>query len=185
VKAKNTSTDKLASSIQDAYPLTSVQSSSPSSASQNGTNSIFSGLLNVLRLGTIFAAAAAGIGVGTVAYTGFKEREKEITMISVRGLSYRQLLGLLITEVLPLVIFALVLAAVVGIITVRGDTLALDSLSNQDFYALLSPRRIAFPMAEQVILSSIIGLLLLGVFLPAIFSARKNLSKVSRTVRFA
>src|SRR5881296_52477 len=185
VKAKNTSTDKLASSIQTAYPATSVESSSPNSASQNGTNSIFSGLLNVLRLGTIFAAAAAGIGVGTVAYTGFKEREKETTMISVRGLSYRQLLGLLITEVLPLVIFALVLAAVVGIITVRGDTLALDSLSNQDFYALLSPRRIAFPVAEQVILSSIIGLLLLGVLLPAIFSARKNLSKVSRTVRFA
>src|SRR3989442_8382446 len=185
VKAKNTSTDKRASSIQDAYPLTSVGSSSPSSASQNGTNSIFSGLLNVLRLGTIFAAAAAGIGVGTVAYTGFKEREKETTMISVRGLSYRQLLGLLITEVLPLVIFAVALAAVVGIITVRGDTLALGSFSNQDFYALLSPRRIAFPLAEQMILSSIIGLLLVGVFLPAIFSARKNLSKVSRTVRFA
>jgi ABC-type antimicrobial peptide transport system permease subunit len=185
VKAKNTSTDKLASSIQAAYPLTSVQSSSPTSTSQNGANSIFTGLLNVLRLGTIFAAAAAGIGVGTVAYTGFKEREKETTMISVRGLSYRQLLGLLITEILPLVIFALALAAVVGIITVRGDTLALDSFSNQDFYALLSPRRITFPAAEQMILGSIIGLLLLGVFLPAIFSARKNLSKVSRTVRFA
>ena len=185
VKAKNTSTDKLASSIQTAYPATSVESSSSNSASQNGANSIFSGLLNVLRLGTIFAAAAAGIGVGTVAYTGFKEREKETTMVSVRGLSYRQLLGLLITEVLPLVIFALALAAVVGIITVRGDTLALDSFSNQDFHALLSPRRIAFPLAEQMILGSIIGLLLLGVFLPAIFSARKDLSKVSRTVRFA
>src|SRR2546422_1334273 len=184
VKAKNTSTDKLASSIQAAYPVTSVESSSPSS-SQNGANSIFSGLLNVLRLGTIFAAAAAGIGVGTVAYTCFKEREKETTMVSIRGLSYRQLLGLLITEVLPLVIFPLAFAAVVGIITVRGDTLALGSFSNQDFYALLSPRRIAFPLAEQMILSSIIGLLLVGVFLPAIFSARKNLSKVSRTVRFA
>jgi ABC-type antimicrobial peptide transport system permease subunit len=185
VKARNTSSDKLATSIQAAYPLTSVQSSSLSSSSQTVSGSIFSGLLNVLRLGTIFAAAAAGIGVGTVAYTGFKEREKETTMISVRGLSYRQLLGLLITEVLPLVIFALALAAVVGIITVRGDNLALDSFSNQDFYALLSPRRLVFPLAEQLTLSSIIGLLLLGVFLPAIFSARKDLSKVSRTVRFA
>ncbi len=185
VKARNASSDKLATSIQTAYPLTSVQSSSLSSSSQTVSGSIFSGLLNVLRLGTIFAAAAAGIGVGTVAYTGFKEREKETTMISVRGLSYRQLLGLLITEVLPLVIFALALAAVVGIITVRGDNLALDSFSNQDFYALLSPRRIVFPLAEQMILGSIIGLLLLGVFLPAIFSARKDLSKVSRTVRFA
>jgi ABC-type antimicrobial peptide transport system permease subunit len=185
VKARNTSSDKLATSIQTAYPLTSVESSSPSSVSQTVSGSIFNGLLNVLRLGTIFAAAAAGIGVGTVAYTGFKEREKETTMISVRGLSYRQLLGLLITEVLPLVIFALALAAVVGIITVRGDNLALDSFSNQDFYALLSPRRLVFPLTEQLILGSIIGLLLLGVFLPAIFSARKDLSKVSRTVRFA
>src|SRR5207245_8398253 len=70
VKAKNTSTDKLASSIQDAYPLTSVKSSSPSSSSQNGTNSILRGILNVLRLGTIFAAAAAGLRVGTVPYSG-------------------------------------------------------------------------------------------------------------------
>ena len=32
---------------------------------------------------------------------------------------------------------------------------------------------------------AIIGLLFLGVFLPAITAARKDLSKMSRTVRFA
>ncbi len=174
----------LAESIRKAYPSAIVETAETNPQSTAGI--VFNGTLNVLRLGTVFAAAAACIGVGTVSYTGFKEREKETTMIAVRGFSYRQLLGLLMTEVLPLVIFALILATVVGLITVRGDTLALNSLNfSPDYYSLLSPRRLVFPVWAQSTLSIIVGLLLLGVFLPAIVFARKDLSKMSRTVRFA
>ncbi|HZD12204.1 MAG TPA: hypothetical protein VE177_01630, partial [Candidatus Binatus sp.] len=185
VKTKNTTPDQLGNSVQALYPYATVDSGA-AGPSQGGVSSIFSGLLNVLRLGVVFAAAVAGIGVAAVTYTGFKEREKETTMVAVRGFSYRQLLGLLVTEVLPLVVFALILAGIVGLITVRGDTLALDQISSgQDFYSLLVRRRIVFPMTEQLILGTIIGLLLGGVFLPALLSARKDLSKMSRTVRFA
>ncbi len=184
VKAKpGVSVSDLGKSIQKAYPSASVELAQVNT--QDASGLVFSGVLNVLRLGTVFAGAAACIGVGAVTYTGFKEREKETTIIAVRGLSYRQLLGLLVTEVLPLVIFALVLATIVGLITVRGDTLALNSLSPGDYYALLAPRRIVFPYTSQVTLLAITGLLLAGVLLPAIAFARKNLSKMSRTVRFA
>jgi ABC-type antimicrobial peptide transport system permease subunit len=188
----------LASSIQRAYPSLTVitaqdaaQGNGPvvvTGGAQAGAPSagaiIASGTQNVLRLGTVFAGLAASIGVGAVAYTGFKEREKETTMMAVRGMSYRQMLGLLVTEVLPLVIFALILATAVGLITVRGDSLAQNSLT-PNYSSLLAPRRVVFPLWASENIFAIVGLLLLGVFLPAITAARKDLSKMSRTVRFA
>jgi len=188
----------LANSIKKAYPALTVitaqdntQGNGPvvvSSGAQASVPSVGSviatGTQNVLRLGTVFAGLAASIGVGAVAYTGFKEREKETTMLAVRGLSYKQMLGLLVTEVLPLVIFALLLATTVGLITVRGDSLAQNSL-NPNYSSLLAPRRVVFPLWASENILAIIGLFFLGVFLPAITAARKDLSKMSRTVRFA
>jgi len=87
-------------------------------------------------------------------------------------------------SVLPLVIFALILATTVGLITVRGDSLAQNSLT-PNYASLLAPRRVVFPLWASENILAIIGLLFLGVFLPAITAARKDLSKMSRTVRFA
>ncbi len=174
----------LSNSITRRYPAAAVDIAQVST--EGPTSVISSGVLNVLRLGTVFAAAAACIGLGTVTYTGFKEREKETTMISVRGLSYRGLLGLLLTEIVPLVLFGLILGIVVGLITVRGDAMAASFQSfSVNFTDLLSPRRVVFPAWSQLQLGVVIGLLLSGVFAPVIFAARKNLSKMSRTVRFA
>src|SRR5256712_9957143 len=187
----------LASSIQKAYPTLTVRTaqdntrgtgpiaSNGAQASIQGADAVIvNGTQNVLRLGTVFAGLAASIGVGAVAYTGFKEREKETTMLAVRGLSYKQMLGLLVTEVLPLVIFALILATAVVLITVRGDSLAQNSLT-PNYASLLAPRRVVFPLWASENILAIIGLLFLGVFLPAITAARKDLSKMSRTARFA
>src|SRR2546425_1335717 len=187
----------LASSIQKAYPTLTVRTaqdntrgtgpiaSNGAQASIQGADAVIAnGTQNVLRLGTVFAGLAASIGIGAVTYTGFKEREKETTMLAVRGLSYKQLLGLLVTAVLPLVTFALILAPTVGLITVRGDSLAQNSLT-PNYASLLAPRRVVFPLWASENILAIIGLLFLGVFLPAITAARKDLSKMSRTVRFA
>jgi len=185
VKASSgVSLTSLSNSITRKYPAAAVDIAQVSI--EGPTSVISSGVLNVLRLGTVFAAAAACIGLGTVTYTGFKEREKETTMISVRGLSYRGLLGLLLTEIVPLVLFGLILGIVVGLITVRGDAMAAGFQSfSVNFTDLLSPRRVVFPAWSQQQLGVVIGLLLSGVFAPVIFAARKNLSKMSRTVRFA
>ncbi|OLB69643.1 hypothetical protein AUI06_08565 [archaeon 13_2_20CM_2_52_21] len=183
VKASpNVSLTQLALSLQAAYPSLTVTTAQV--ATQGVPGVINAGTQNVLRLGTAFAALAASIGVGTIAYTGYREREKEITMIAVRGLSYRQLAGLLITEFLPLVIFALILATVVGLIVVWGDALGQNSL-NQSYLGILAARRIVFPLWASANILVIVALVLAGVFIPALTAARKDLSKMSRTVRFA
>ncbi|HWY28236.1 MAG TPA: FtsX-like permease family protein [Candidatus Sulfotelmatobacter sp.] len=173
---------QLALSLQTAYPYLTITTAQV--ATQGVAGVINAGTQNVLRLGTAFAALAASIGVGTIAYTGYREREKEITMVAVRGFSYRQLAGLLITEFLPLVIFALILATIVGLVVVWGDALGQNSL-NQSYLGMLAARRVVFPLWASANILVIVGLVLAGVFIPAIAAARKDLSKMSRTVRFA
>ena len=183
VKASpSVSLTQLTLSLQTAYPGLTITTAQV--ATQGVPGVISAGTQNVLRLGTAFAALAASIGVGTIAYTGYREREKEITMVSVRGLSYRQLAGLLITEFLPLVIFALILATIVGLIVVWGDALGQNSL-NQNYLQILAARRVVFPLWASANILVIVALVLIGVFLPALTAARKDLSKMSRTVRFA
>ncbi|HEX9613091.1 MAG TPA: ABC transporter permease [Candidatus Bathyarchaeia archaeon] len=183
VKASpNVSLAQLSLSLQAAYPNLTITTAQV--ATQGVAGVINAGTQNVLRLGTAFAALAASIGVGTIAYTGYREREKEITMIAVRGLSYRQLAGLLITEFLPLVIFALILATTVGLVVVWGDALGQNSL-DQSYLGMLAARRVIFPFWATANILVIVALILAGVFIPAATAARKDLSKMSRTVRFA
>ncbi|HYY90447.1 MAG TPA: FtsX-like permease family protein [Candidatus Dormibacteraeota bacterium] len=180
--ATGVSQTQIAQSIQTYYPSLSV---SAAQVTLGGVGGIISaGGQNVLRLGTAFAGLASSIGVGTVVYTGYREREKEITMVAVRGLSYKQLLGLLVTEFLPLIIFSLIIGTIVGLTVVWGDAQGQNSLS-QGYFAILAARRIIFPEWALLNIFAIIGLLIGGVFLPAIFAARKDLSKMNRTVRFA
>ena len=183
VKASpNISLTQLALSLETDYPSLTITTAQ--AATQGVAGVVNSGTQNVLRLGTAFAALASSIGVGTIAYTGYREREKEITMVAVRGLSYRQLAGLLITEFLPLVIFALILATIVGLVVVWVDALGQNSL-NQSYLGMLAARRVVFPLWAAANILVIVGLVLGGVFIPAIAAARKDLSKMSRTVRFA
>ncbi len=183
VKASpNVSLTQLALSLRTTYPSLTITTAQV--ATQGVPGVINAGTQNVLRLGTAFAALAASIGVGTITYTGYREREKEITMVAVRGLSYRQLAGLLITEFLPLVIFALILATVVGLIVVWGDALGQNSL-DQSYLGILAARRVVLPLWASANILVIVSLVLAGVFIPALTAARKDLSKMSRTVRFA
>ncbi len=178
----NVSLAQLSVSLEIAYPSLTVATAQV--ATQGVAGVINAGTQNVLRLGTAFAALAASIGVGTIAYTGYREREKEITMVAVRGLSYRQLAGLLITEFLPLVIFALILATIIGLMVVWGDALGQNSL-NPSYLGMLAARRVVFPLWASANILVIVALVLAGVFIPGITAARKDLSKISRTVRFA
>jgi ABC-type antimicrobial peptide transport system permease subunit len=180
--SQSASLSQVSQSLERDYPALTVATPQFSIGGVSGI--INAGSQNVLRLGTAFAGLASSIGVGTVAYTGYREREKEITMIAVRGLSYRQLLGLLVTEFLPLVIFSLILGSAVGLIVVWGDAQGQNSL-NQGYLALLAARRVIFPDWALVNILGIVALLIAGVFLPAILAARKDLSKMNRTVRFA
>ncbi len=149
-----------------------------------GGGDIFQGILDVFRLGTVFAGLAASVGVGTVTYASFREREKETTIMAVRGVSYRQLLGILLIESLPIVIFSLLLGTAVGLVNVRGNALALNSLFlGQSFEAALAPYRVVLPNWVLATLGILFGSTLLAVVLPAVVEARKSSEKMTRTVR--
>ena len=151
---------------------------------RSASSDIFQGILNVFRLGTVFAGLAASVGVGTVTYTSFREREKETTIMAVRGVSYRQLLGILLMESLPIVLFSIGLGTVVGLINIRGNALALNNLFlGQSFQEALIPYRVVIPAWVQLTLAAIFGSILFSVILPALLEARKTSEKMTRMVR--
>lgn len=145
---------------------------------------IFQGILDVFRLGVVFAGLAASVGVGTVTYASFREREKETTIMAVRGVSYGQLLGILLMESLPIVVFSLVLGTAVGLLNVHGWNLSLNSIFlGQSFEAALAPYRVVLPAWVLVTLAILFGSILSAVIIPALMEARKTSEKMTRMVR--
>ena len=141
-------------------------------------NVMFTGMLNVQRLGVAFAILAASIGTALVALVGLKERGKEATLMSVRGLSFKQLVVMLLTENLAVVVFAVLLGAVVGLIIVRGNVAAANAFA----FSLVS-RRVVFPMDSLLTLLSCFSLVFASTIIPVIVIARRYVSKLERMVR--
>jgi len=139
---------------------------------------MYQGMLNIQRLGVIFAILAASVGTALVTLVSLKERGKEATLMSVRGLSFKQLTVMLLTENLAIVTFAVVLGAVSGIIMVRGNIAA----SNAFAISLVSRHVVFPPDALLTILFSIL-LVLASTIIPAIVMARRYVSKLERMVR--
>jgi ABC-type antimicrobial peptide transport system permease subunit len=142
------------------------------------TSILYSGMLNIQRLGVIFAVLAASVGTALVTLVSLKERGKEATLMSVRGLSFRQLIVMLLTENLAIVTFAVLLGAVAGFIIVRGNVAA----SNAFAMSLVSRRVVFPPDALSTMLSSIL-LVFASTVIPVIVMARRYISKLERMVR--
>lgn len=174
---------ELRQSIETQPSVSSVRVAEDE-VNRSAGSDIFQGILNVFRLGTVFAGLAASVGVGTVTYTSFREREKETTIMAVRGVSYRQLLGILLMESLPVVLFSIGLGTIVGLINIRGNALALNNLFlGQSFQEALIPYRVVIPPWVQLTLAVIFGSILFSVVLPALLEARKTPEKMTRMVR--
>ena len=92
--------------------------------SQTMNNSNTYGSLQVLQiesLGLVFAVLSASVGTALIAIVSLKERSREATLMSVRGLSYRQLVWMFLTESMAVITFAVILGIVVGVISVYGN----------------------------------------------------------------
>lgn len=174
---------ELGQSIE-AQPSVSLVSVAEEQMNLGAGSNPFQGVLNVFRLGTVFAGLAASVGVGTVTYTSFREREKETTIMAVRGVSYRQLLGILLMESLPIIMFAIGLGTIVGVINIYGNAVAFNNLFlGQSFQEALIPYRLVIPPWVQLTLAIIFGSILFSVILPALLEARKTSEKMTRMVR--
>jgi ABC-type antimicrobial peptide transport system permease subunit len=142
------------------------------------SNALYNGVLNIQRLGVVFALLAASIGTSLVTLVSLRERGKEATLMSVRGLSFRQLIVMLLTENLAIITFAVLLGAASGLIILRGNIVASAALATS-----LVSRRVMF--TSDVLLTILFSVLLVfaSVIIPTLMVARRYVSKLERMVR--
>ncbi|MEM2385749.1 MAG: FtsX-like permease family protein, partial [Candidatus Bathyarchaeia archaeon] len=143
------------------------------------SNLLLVGPLHIQRLGVIFSILAASVAVGLATLVSLQERKRETSIMWVRGLSFKQLAVMLLTENMAVVTFAVVLGAVVGLIAVHGNIAA----SNSTLTYTLVRFRMVFPSDAILTLVSCLILIFASTIIPTILLAKKYISKVERIVR--
>jgi len=136
------------------------------------------GTLNIQRLGVAFAIVATSVGTALVTMVSLKERQREASMMGVRGLSFRQLATMLLTENLAVVTFAVLLGAAVGLIVVHWNAVSFTSTT----FSLIS-KRVVFPMDALLTIFAYFGLVFASTIVPVLFMARRYVSRLERVVR--
>jgi ABC-type antimicrobial peptide transport system permease subunit len=167
----------------DIYDVTSFDEEWQSSAEMNNLVTYTSlQTLDIQSFGLIFAVISASVGTALIAIVSLKERSREATLMSVRGLSYRQLVWMFITESLAIITFAVILGTVVGVIIVFGIVASANSTTN--IYNLtLVTQRLIFP-ADAVATIGIYALLIYASTIGAIIvMSYQYVTKLEKMVR--
>ncbi len=140
---------------------------------------LLSGTKNVQRIGVIFAVVAASAATALIALVSLQERKKEVTIMNVRGLSFKQLITMLLAENLSIIVFSVIIGVVVGLIIVHGNIAAFNATQ----YFTLVNRRMVFP--PGAILTLLVSLILVfsSSILPVIAVTKRYVSKLERIVR--
>ena len=136
------------------------------------------GMLDVQRLGIVFAVLAASVGTALVSAVSMKERSREAAIMSVKGLSYKHLVIVFLTENFALVSFSVILGVIVGLIVVHGNICA----KNSSILSIIQ-RRLVFPLDVTLLLASCIALIFISTILPIIIMLRRYMTRLERMVR--
>jgi ABC-type antimicrobial peptide transport system permease subunit len=142
------------------------------------SNVISMGTLDVQRLGIVFAVLAASVGTALVSTVSMKERSREATIMSVKGLSYKQLVIMFLTENLALVMFSVILGVLVGFITVYGNIAASNAMILE-----VVRRRLVFPLDSALMLTLCLTLIFSATILPVLIMSRRYVTKLERMIR--
>jgi len=142
------------------------------------TNVIQMGTLDVQRLGIVFAILAASVGTALISIVSMWERSREATIMSVKGLSYKQLVIMFLTENLALVIFSVILGVFVGFVIVYGNISAYNATISE-----IVKRRLVFPLDSTLMLTSCLTLIFAATILPILIMSRRYVTKLERMVR--
>jgi len=134
--------------------------------------------LDVQRLGIVFAFLAASVGTALVSTVSMKERSREATIMSVRGLSYKQLALMFLTENFALVSFSVVLGLVAGVIVTNGNVSSTNAISSS-----ILQHRLVFPLDMGILLFSCTALVFAATILPILIMSREYVTKLERMVR--
>ncbi|HVP93117.1 MAG TPA: FtsX-like permease family protein [Acidobacteriota bacterium] len=142
------------------------------------TDIVTMGTLDVQRLGIVFAFLGASVGTALISIVSMKERSREAAIMSVKGLSYKQLIIMFLTENLALVIFSVVLGLFVGFVAAYGNI----SATNATLVGLVR-RRLVFPLDSTLMLTSCLALIFAATVLPILIMLRGYVTNLERMVR--
>jgi len=145
---------------------------------ESQTNVVATGALEVQQLGILFAVLAASVGTALISTVSMRERGREATIMSVKGLSYKQLVVMFLTENLAVVTFAVLLGLSIGLLSVYGNVSASNALVSG-----LVVRHFVFPLDSTLLVVSCVALIFAATILPIIVLARKYVTNLERMVR--
>ena len=134
--------------------------------------------LDIQSLGLVFAVLSASVGTALIAIVSLKERSREATLMSVRGLSYRQLVWMFLTESIAIITFAVVLGVCVGIIIVYGTVTSANAYSSE-----LVMQRLIFPADAVATIGIYVALIYASTIGAIVVMTSQYVTKLERMVR--
>jgi ABC-type lipoprotein release transport system permease subunit len=138
--------------------------------------------LDIQSFGLVFAVISASVGTALIAIVSLKERSREATLLSVRGLSYRQLVWMFLVESLAIITFAVILGAVVGVIMDYG-TVASSNASVYSWNLALVTPRLVFPANAVATISLYAALIYAATIGSIVVISYQYVTKLEKMVR--
>jgi len=131
-------------------------------------NVILSGSKQVQVLGTYFAGLVASVGIVLIISTMIRSRNKELTIMSIRGFSPRQMMVTLLVENLGMDLFAIALGLFVGVFTLYGVV----NLLNQAL-AFIFRYKVVFTNMVILQMGLIIGIIIVSTIVPIVVAVNR------------
>jgi len=137
-------------------------------------------VLDLQSFGLIFAVLSASVGTALIAVVSLKERDREATLMSVRGLSYRQLVWMFLVESLAIITFAVILGGLVGVIMAYGSV----TTTNVSFGVTpLVTQKLVFPPNVFVVIGTYIAIIYASTIGAILIMTSKYVTKLEKMVR--
>ena len=145
----------------------------------NGQNPYFTlQVLDFQNLGIAFALLSASVGMVMIAVVSLSERSREATLMSVRGLSYGQLVWMFLAENLAVITFAVLLGIGVGLVIDYGTI----NSANVGLTQLVIPHFV-YPASSLETVAWYVGLIYASTIGAILIMARRYVTKLERMVR--
>jgi ABC-type antimicrobial peptide transport system permease subunit len=165
----------------DVYGIDSFDAQWQRSVNMDNLNT-YSDLKNLelQSFGLIFAVLSASVGTALIAIVGLKERSREATLMSVRGLSYRQLVWMFLMESIAIITFAVILGVIVGVIIAYGSITTTNT--SIAMYSLVT-QRLIFPPNVIAIIGTYIILIYASTIGAILVMTSQYVTKLEKMVR--
>ena len=171
--------EKIRSLNLEIYGVTSFAEQWQQSQNSNDQSTFYTlQVLDFQNLGVIFAVLSASVGMVLIAVVSLSERSREATLMSVRGLSYRQLVWMFLAENLAVITFSVLLGLSVGLIIDYGTITAANVGTTQLVYP-----HFVFPLSVIETVACYIALIYASTIGAILIMSRKYVTKLERMVR--